>query len=670
MAVDGHAADETFGALLERVLPGMGAEEIPAQSKPQQELQEAVWRLGVPGKETELREACKLMAGKLGSGTAKPARIWLMTQLMRDGAAESVAALAACLKDKDAQIRECARRALMNNPDATGTKALLDALKSAKTAADKEVFCLALAYRADPASVPALAAALKGNGDAVAIAAARGLGNIANAGAATALNGALSAASGEPRRRIGAAYLACADKLADEGKITEARAVYVKLNASTEPQPVRLAALIGQLETAGAGVIPLIVKHLESEDSFARNVAAGFIQDLPAGTNLGALMAQLPALPEVAQELVLHALVGRRDRAVVTALQTLAKAGPEPVRKAAVRCLGSLGDAKAVPVLVDQLLAGDACSGEARRSLSLLHGQRVDEALITRMKAADDAGHKSALIGVLQDRGSPGAAAALLEILAGGEERLLGVTLRALGRVGRPEHVPAMLQAMFKTEGRERKDTEKAIIEVCSRVGKGQDPAEPLLRAFEQASPADKIGILPLTGHIGGEKARTVIETSLKSTDKDLRGAAAEALCNWPDDDALPLLEQLAVGTDYRSQAIRAYIRLAAERRRNDKEKLAMLRKAMAWCEQDRDRSLVIKRSVQVRRVEALRFVLPFLDRPGTANEAGRAVVYFAGRREITGRHKDEVKAALDKTLATAKDKWVQGQAKKLRDRL
>jgi len=673
MVVAGQAADETFEALLERVLPAMGAEEIPARSQPQQELQEAVWRLGVPGKETELREACRLMAAKLGPGTSKPARVWLMTQIMRDGAAECVDGLAASLKAPDAQIRECARRALMNNPAPEATTALLNALKGAKTSEDKEALCIALAYRADSASVTPLAGLLKGSSGPVTIAAARALGNIANGDAARPLADALPAASGESRRRIGDAYLAYADKLAEEGKIAEALAIYAKLNASTEPQPVRLAALQGQLETSGVGVIPLILQHLEGEDYFARNVAAGFIQDLPAGTNLGALMAKLPALPEVAQELVLHALSGRRDRAVTTALQTLAKFGPESVRKAAVRCLGSLGDAKAVPVLVDVLLAGDACSGEARRSLSLLHGQGVEEAVITRMKAADDAGHKSTLIAVLQDRGSPGAAATLLEILGGSEERLRGVTLRALGRVGLPEHVPAMLQAMLKTEGRERKDAEKAVIEACGRVAKGQDPVDPILKALGEASPADKAGILPLVGYVGGKNALQVVKGSLKSTDDGLRGAAVAAICNWPDDDSLPILEQLAGNAKdagHRARAVQAYVRLAVERRRADKEKLTMLRKAMELCDQDKERKLVLKRAVQVRRVAALRFVVPYLDQPELAGEAGRVVVYFAGRHEIVRPHKDEVKAALDKTLATAKDKWVQGQAKRLREGL
>lgn len=666
----GQAADETFGALLDRVLPGMGAEEIPAQSKPQQELQEAVWRLGVPGKETELRAACSLMAGKLGAGTSKSARIWLMTQLMREGAAECVGALAPLLRDPDTQIRKCARRALMNNPSPTANAALLSGLKSATDPKEKETLCLALAYRADPASVPALAGLLKGNAGAVTIAAARALGNIAGADASRALSGALPAASGEARRRIGDAYLACADKLAKNGKTAEAAAIYGKLNAPMEPQPIRLAALQGQLTVAGDEAIPLIVKTLKSNDGFARNLAAGHIQDLPKGSDLKSLAAALPGLPEVGRELMLHAFAMRDDPALLPAVMKAAKDGPEPVRKAAIRCLGTLGDGSAVPLLVDALAAGDGCVDTARRSLGLLHGKGVDEKLIALMVTEKDPGRKGALIAILQDRKTTAAAEALVGILAADEKRMRGVALRALGEIAGPDHVPAMIRAMLKTEGRERGDAEKAIVEVCRRVGKGQDPSDPLLSAFNAASPAERVGILPLAGYVGGKKALEVAKTSLKSDDAALRGAAAEAICNWPGDEVLPILERLAAEGDHRSQAVRAYIRLAVENRRGDKDKLAMLGKAMELSVEDKVRELVLKRTVSVRRVEALRFVVPYLDRPELADEAGRAVVYFAGRREITERHKDEVRAALDKTLSNAKEKWVQGEAKRLRERL
>ena len=669
IALGAGAEDETFAALLDRLLPGMGAEEIPAQSQPRQQLQEAVWGLGVPGKEAELREACKLMAARIGKDTRKAARIWLMTQLMREGAAESVAPLAACLKDGDAQIRECARRALMNNADAAANAVLLDALKSAKTAQDKEAFCLALCYRADPASVPALAGQLK-TGGAVAVAAARGLGAIADAEAAGVLAGALSGASGELRRRIGDAYLLCADRLVASGKTTEAAAIYAKLNAKPEPQPVRLAALQGQIMTAGDKAVSVIVDCLKGEDNFARNVAAGAIQDLPPGADIKGLAAKLSELPEVGQELVLHAFAMRDAPALLLAVMKAVKSESEPVRKAALQCLATLGDVSAVPVLVDAMLAGGGCADAARRSLALLHGKGVDERLVGMVKRESDAKRKTAFMGVLQHRGTPAAAGALVEILDVDDAQLRGAAMRALGDVACAEQIPAMIQAMLKTEGRERRDSEKAIVAVCKRCSDGKNAAAPLLTALDKADSASRAQLLPMIGDIGGAPALKLIETSLNGGDEAMRAAAVEAVCRWPDNDALPLLEQLAGGAGRNedvAKAVRAYVRLATSVRRNHKQTLEMLRKAMGWAKGIKERKLIVGRVVQVRRLEALRFVVPYLDDPELANDAGRAVVYLAGRREIRGPHKDEVRAALDKTLATAKDKWVQKEAARWR---
>jgi hypothetical protein len=66
----------------------------------------------------------------------------------------------------------------------------------------------------------------------------------------------------------------------------------------------------------------------------------------------------------------------------------------------------------------------------------------------------------------------------------------------------------------------------------------------------------------------------------------------------------------------------------------------------------------------RVRRVEALGAVVPFLAEEAVRHEAGAAAVSIADR--IRGRHPNEVRAAIRKVLAAAKDKGIRKRAEEI----
>jgi len=243
--------DPTFQQQLDQWLPGMGAREIPARRDPQQKLQQALFRLGAPGREAELADACKAVAAKLGPETAKPTRIWLLRQLEFNGGAECVDGVAVLLDDKDSMVRDAARRALANNRAPTANAKLLAKMQSTKDNQFKADLLNALGFRADAGSVAAVARELTNTNQPVAVAAARALGKIGNADAAKALAAVRTKVKGEVRFRVTDAYLQCAENLLKEGKNKEAAAIYTALNKPEETKLVRLAAMQGLLKAAG-----------------------------------------------------------------------------------------------------------------------------------------------------------------------------------------------------------------------------------------------------------------------------------------------------------------------------------------------------------------------------------------------------------------------------------
>ena len=235
---------------LDELLPRMGAEKIPDRHGPQQEWQNICFKAGAPGAEKLRAEVCALMLLRLGKETPAPARVILLTQLERIGREESVAALAELLADNDPLIRDGARRALANNPSASANAALISAMQGANDTRVKTGLINSLGYRADESSVAALAGELGNRDRAVAGAAARALGKVANAEAAKALAAARSGAKDDLRQRVSDAYLSCADKLLGNGKKKEALAIYAALNEPAESKPIRLAATQGLLNAA------------------------------------------------------------------------------------------------------------------------------------------------------------------------------------------------------------------------------------------------------------------------------------------------------------------------------------------------------------------------------------------------------------------------------------
>lgn len=245
------ADQRVFKEMLDELLPGMGAEKIPDRRQPQQKLQQVCLELGAPGREAERAAACKAIAGRLGPQTAKPARIWLLKQLERIGRRECVDPLAALLEDDDARIRECARRALQNNPAPEANAKLLAALAKASESKWKVALANALGYRADRASAGRLGKLLDDNDQAVAAAAAGALGKITGPEAAKVLATAESKTSGKLQVRIADAYLRCADALIKQGKRDEAAAIYKQMYRRDKPRTIRLAALQGILNATG-----------------------------------------------------------------------------------------------------------------------------------------------------------------------------------------------------------------------------------------------------------------------------------------------------------------------------------------------------------------------------------------------------------------------------------
>jgi HEAT repeat protein len=662
----GKSLADTFTELL----PGMGAIDNGARGAAQQRWQDICFALGAPGNEKLRAEACTLMVGKLDAKTPALARLWLLQQLQRIGHEESVDGLAAVLDDKDDEVREAAVRALANNPSPKATGKLTDTLGSAKGKA-KIGLLNALGHRGDSAAVKAIAKELPGEAEP-AIAAAQTLGRIHGTEAYGALAAAWSKTKGKAHDAVSDAMLAHADRMLKDKNVDGAAVVYEMLHKPEESHSIRLAALRGRIQSSGDKAGNLILTVLAGDDAGAKGVAIGQIENLSAGA-LKTLATSLDKLSIPIRVSIITAIAARGDKSQLPVALAAAKSAEADVKRAGILALGRLGDASTVEFLLDVMSGKDANAGIAAESLASLATEGVNEKLIAVLEAEKTPARAVALIGVLERRKAVGAVPVLLKAAGSGESSVRTAAFSGLKVLALPEHIPAMLAGLLKTaKGNEREQAELAIVAVAAQV-KPEKRAEPVLAAIN----ADKdraTELCPLLGRLGGTEALKVLRESAASTDPAHHDAAFTGLCNWPDatanDDLLALAEK---GKDAEKlRALQALIRINTvliERTPDERfAALGVMKKAMAHATRDEERRAILEGLGNVRHIETLRFVVPYLDQPAFVQSACKGIVELAHSKMLREPNKAEFDKALDRVIAVCKNPALVDRAKQYKE--
>jgi HEAT repeat protein len=658
---------KTLTATFNELLPGMSARDNGARSAAQQRWQDICFRLGAPGNEKLRAEAATLMADKIGPKTPKAARLWLLTQLEHIGRAESVDALAAVLRDRDDVVREAATRALANNPSPKATARLTSALAMAKGRV-KIGLLNGLGHRADPAAVSAIRKELGSSDEATAIAAARALGRIPGAQAAGALAGARTGAKGAVRAALADALLVHADRLLKNGKTADAAAIYKELNTPRETRPIRLAALRGTIQTSGDKAGERVLEILAGTDAAARNIAVAQIENLSAGA-LKPLAANLDRLPVPSQVSVITAIAARGDRAQLPVALAAAKSSNAEVRRAGVRALGRLGNASVVEFLLGRMTGKDALAGVAADSLAGIPAEGVNEKLVAVLEDEKSPARAVALIGILERRKAVIAIAVLLKEAGGKDAQVRMAAFNGLKTLAGPEHIPGMMAALLRTDkGKARTQAELAIATVAQQIPNPEKRAGAVLAIFKE-EPKRAPDLLPLLGRLGGPEALMLIRRSL--TDPALREAALVGLSSWPDaaanKDLLALAEKGQTDQEKR-RALQALTRINTVLiQRSPEERLAILKvmkRTMALATRDDDRRAILAGLGNIRHIETLHYLLPYLDQPALAQAACKGIVELAHSRMLREPNRAEFVKALDRVIVLCKDRGLVDRAK------
>lgn len=412
--------------------------------------------------------------------------------------------------------------------------------------------------------------------------------------------------------------------------------------------------------------VQLIIKLIGNDDREFR--AAGLEQvrtaaRSPEVTKLFA--AQLTKPNADGQVALLTALGDRGDAAARPAvLDLFASSKDESVRAAALGALGKIGTLDDLGVLIKALDAGSAAEQSAAQiSLTQVSGEKINGAIADESTAGLPA-VRATLIHVLATRRAGDMAPTLVAAAIDGDAQVRRAAMSALGEIGRPEQIPQMLPGVLKAErGAERDEAERDVAQVCSRIDNEAKRGDALIAALKTVDEGQRDQLLSLIGRVGGPTLIHFVADIATGKDKARRRLGIDALSKWPDASVADTLFEIASNANdpaERSQAFQGFVKVSATRDdRPDDQRLARMKQAMQAAKTPEETTAVIMRTRTSYHIDALRFVLPYVEQPKFAQMACETIVEISHHREVRDPNKAEVDKMLDKVIQTSKDEEV-----------
>jgi sugar phosphate isomerase/epimerase/HEAT repeat protein len=617
------------------------------------------------GKPDERAKLTAQLTGALrAADTTLDSKRFICRELSIIGTAKEVPVLAALLTDKD--LADMARYAIERIPGPEADKALRDAIAKA-TPKQKIGLINSLGERKDAASVGTIAPLLKDADTGVAAAAAAALGKIASPDATKAVAGARLGAPPPVKAVLDDAYLLCADRLLAEKKNDDAAAIYQGLFKVSEPKQVRVAALRGIIASGGDKTLPLLTELLTGTDREMQATVLRFLRETAGPGTAKALTALLPKLPPATQALLLDDLATRADASALPAIMDMVKSPDEPVKLAAIRAAGRLGDASTLATLVALADGAGPVADEARRALDRLPGADVNAAM-TAMVEKGDAKVRAQVVRSLGARHVTTAVPVLLTAAQDADASVRMAAIQALDQTADEKSAPALVSLVVKAKADdERGAAEKALASLCTRAANKDACVDAILAGIAAADAPAKCALVRALGRAGGEKALAAVRGLVKDANAEVQDAAVRSLADWPDAGAAADLLAIAKGegkATHQVLALRGYVRLAGLPGVQPAGKIKMYQEAMAAAKRPDEKKAVLGGLGEMKSVDALKMVEPCLDDDALKAEASSAAVKIA--KALGGGAKEVTIGVMQKVLGATKDANVRKEAENI----
>jgi HEAT repeat protein len=582
------------------------------------------------------------------------------------GAKDAVPALVPLLSDE--KLNVYARNALEAIPDPAVDEALRAATKQLLGRQLVGVID-SIGQRRDKQAVGLLQSLMGDQDAAVASAAAGALGRIGTEDAAAALKEWLGKESAV-KSQVADASLACAEGLAAAGQKASALSLYEVVGQGDLPRHLQLAALAGRFHVLQGEAKELLLSQLKAEDAGVLKVALAAARYLPGAEITAALTEALDQLPPQRQALVLLALGDRTERVALARVMTAARSESPEVRVAAVAVLSKLGDAAALPILLEAALDSGPAAPTAIEGLKNLKGDSVDEAVVAKLGEVSGSA-KIVFLDIAAARRIKAATVLARQCATASDEPLRLAALAALGQLVELGDLDLLLSRAFAAaDTPERKAAQQALETAALRMADREATSAKFASVLGKQAVENKVFLLDLLGKLAGPTALETVAAHTRSDDDALKDAATRVLGDWPNPEAADTV--LAVArtektNKYQIRALRGYIRIARQLQFPDDKRLAMFQAAMEVAKRTDEKRLALDILTRIPSVETLQLTVSYLGVPELKEAAGEAAVAIA--EKVITANAPAVAEAMGKVLAADAGGRRTARAQQLLDR-
>jgi HEAT repeat protein len=566
------------------------------------------------------------------------------------GSEDAVPALAPLLEDEE--LISWARIALEAIPGPEADAALRDALGKLKGRSLVGVVN-SLGVREDAKAVPDLVELLKDSDTLVATSAAASLGKIGGDAATKALRETLASGNDAIRSSAAEGCIYAAERLLAGGNNAEAATIYDEIRSADVPTPRRIEATRGAILAHGLDGIPLLVEQLRSDDKKFFRIGLTAARELQGQQVADAIAEEMvKAAPEKAA-LLLLVLADRGDSVASPAVLQAAKEGPAPTRIAAVTVLGSGGNPKSVPTLLDIMADENAdVALAAQTALANRPGTDINGQIRERLTTAEG----KSLLPIIQLIGKRQIEATddLIRQLDGDDAAIRQAALAALGETIDQGSLGVLITQFAEPKNAEDAPAaERALKAACIRMPDGKACTATIVAAMDGKSLDTQVKLLEVLGAMDNPDSLSALATAAKTGKEEFMDASTRLLGETISLEAGPAILDLAKSLPdgkYKIRAIRGYIRLVRQFNMDERTRVQMCVNALNAADRLDEQKMILEVMERYPSVTMLRLASQGAKKPELKEDATRVMVAIAQK---LGANSDEVA----KLLATVGQK-------------
>ena len=495
------------------------------------------------------------------------------------------------------------------------------------------------------------------------------LGMIASNDAIDTIREALEDDSAVLRSAAADAALTGAERLVDRSKRKGAETLLDIVRESDVPGHIRVAATYNAIIIRGSSGLPLLLEQLKNDNPALVAVALRAARELPGPKVTRTLAGLLPELPPKTQVLLIKVMVDRQDTGVIESIQALVASDSPEVRAESLRAFGRIGDASTAPVLLTTACSDSEEAPLALASLRMLKDEGVDEAIIAHLKETP-VHARAKLIDVLSDRNATVARDAIFAEAQSPDRTVRAAAFRAIAKLAGPEDMDRAVNLLRSLEGSAgRKDAERAVISIASKIAEKSTRTDTIITAFKQETKTEaRCSLLRVMAASADDKSFTVIQSSLGDENEQVKDAAVRAIAAWPASEALETVLGIFKSTDnqtHRVLALRGYVRLLRQDKQIATEKkAAILGEIIEQVDTATEKKNILSSLALIKHPSALTIAEQYLSNPQVRDEAVLATIQIA--QSIAGTCPGEAKAAALEIMKTPSNDTVHKQAQVL----